>query len=876
MRKYNKKNNAYRGVLKNKNLAGILEAGFNAPVGSTKRKHAQKVFSILKKMQNDGKGGPGPSIPRVNMQLQPRVVDYSQMMVLPPTPPVRVPIGKKAPASYPMYDGKGAAPIGGMTLNLAGSTPSTAGSLVIPKYVPSFTSRLLGSPLTKAIGSNPATAGAVMFGPGFIEDAYMSSQDRVWETNAEPWAATANSTPQTRTYLPKGTTATGMREEAAAAEANKPVVWGLPGSTPKTGTTGPVTLNTSNVPGQSTQTPATSNPYEGMNLQNLSAMLAGGSANPTSNPSTQFPNLVQNAVDQNIGPTLFAYQAMQKGADYLKQLPGMSDLPASALEGGSLSERLKSMDASLRKSYGLDELLNNYADLVKNGGSIQGQMTDYIRGRDEFLNETEGLISDLKRTSMKADMSDPRTQANMQNHMNYLYEMRGRQNKRYVEFLKMSVDEYSARTTAAENLYKMRYDEYARELEYNTNMTTEQYNMMFSGIQELYTTVANAPLFNAQVEQAQAELLATYAKMAGDTSEYNAWTTGNYSDLYKTFSDTNLIDKDGRWTNSINAVYAGQDVKAFIPVMQDAVLKAVTLPDSEGKYPDQRKIQSTIGNALGHIALLLEGGYITSDTYNNAESKLRSIAFQALNTNGIVSDDNIGTYREAIDALDGKVRWGPLPNVKPPTREEFIAKYSNLNKDILSNLFDQMQYYLSEDSSRKASDWVQMKLTARGDLAQGGTPLSDEDLKNNLINNYVNSFQAQSISAAPGFGQTSSAATSGTGTRAQRNNNPLNIKMGGYTANAPGITGIDQIAASDGGNFLIFNSPEAGFNAAKMLLKSDLYSTLTVDQALRKWSGSGYGGTIVPSYSHRIVNSLTDSELDYILNRMATAEGYYA
>ena len=187
-----------------------------------------------------------------------------------------------------------------------------------------------------------------------------------------------------------------------------------------------------------------------------------------------------------------------------------------------------------------------------------------------------------------------------------------------------------------------------------------------------------------------------------------------------------------------------------------------------------------------------------------------------------------------------------------------------------------MQYYLSEDSSRKASDWVQMKLTARGDLAQGGTPLSDEDLKNNLINNYVNSFQAQSISAAPGFGQTSSAATSGTGTRAQRNNNPLNIKMGGYTANAPGITGIDQIAASDGGNFLIFNSPEAGFNAAKMLLKSDLYSTLTVDQALRKWSGSGYGGTIVPSYSHRIVNSLTDSELDYILNRMATAEGYYA
>lgn len=112
------------------------------------------------------------------------------------------------------------------------------------------------------------------------------------------------------------------------------------------------------------------------------------------------------------------------------------------------------------------------------------------------------------------------------------------------------------------------------------------------------------------------------------------------------------------------------------------------------------------------------------------------------------------------------------------------------------------------------------------------------------------------------------------GTRANRNNNPLNIKASQYTMSYSGISGLDPSPADDGGQFLRFNSIEDGFNAAKRLITTEGYLGLTVDQALKRWSNNGYGGEIVPYLKNKVVGQLSPKELEQLVIRMADHEGF--
>lgn len=112
--------------------------------------------------------------------------------------------------------------------------------------------------------------------------------------------------------------------------------------------------------------------------------------------------------------------------------------------------------------------------------------------------------------------------------------------------------------------------------------------------------------------------------------------------------------------------------------------------------------------------------------------------------------------------------------------------------------------------------------------------------------------------------------------RPQRNNNPLNIKASKFTSNFEGVQGTDPTPASDGGRFLVFNSPESGFNAAKRLLQAPSYSQLSVDSALKRWSNNGYGVEIAPQFANKKINQLSAPELDILIKMMAQREGYYA
>ncbi len=117
--------------------------------------------------------------------------------------------------------------------------------------------------------------------------------------------------------------------------------------------------------------------------------------------------------------------------------------------------------------------------------------------------------------------------------------------------------------------------------------------------------------------------------------------------------------------------------------------------------------------------------------------------------------------------------------------------------------------------------------------------------------------------AAPGMPQAS-----------ERNNNPLNLKVGNGTKKyiVQGIA-TEGSEATDGGKFLKFNSPEEGLKAAKEWLTSGPYQGLTVHQAMLKWSNKGYGGNIAPQIADKKIASLTPQEQDLLIQRMLKAEG---
>lgn len=115
-------------------------------------------------------------------------------------------------------------------------------------------------------------------------------------------------------------------------------------------------------------------------------------------------------------------------------------------------------------------------------------------------------------------------------------------------------------------------------------------------------------------------------------------------------------------------------------------------------------------------------------------------------------------------------------------------------------------------------------------------------------------------------------------TRANRNNNPGNIKVSNYSKNFAGVIGVESDPAADGGNFLIFDSPQSGINAVGRLLREGkAYQGVTAEQAIKRYNGNGgYGAADVGLDPNRnFQEQIKDSNvLIAVATAIAKAEGF--
>lgn len=102
-------------------------------------------------------------------------------------------------------------------------------------------------------------------------------------------------------------------------------------------------------------------------------------------------------------------------------------------------------------------------------------------------------------------------------------------------------------------------------------------------------------------------------------------------------------------------------------------------------------------------------------------------------------------------------------------------------------------------------------------------------------------------------------------TRADRNNNPGNIKYGKF-AKKYGAT-------KDKDGFAVFPSREKGLSAMQNLLKSPSYENLTVQQAIKKWTGGDPYKYSLGPLTGRKVSDLSADQFNDVINTMVRGEG---
>lgn len=124
----------------------------------------------------------------------------------------------------------------------------------------------------------------------------------------------------------------------------------------------------------------------------------------------------------------------------------------------------------------------------------------------------------------------------------------------------------------------------------------------------------------------------------------------------------------------------------------------------------------------------------------------------------------------------------------------------------------------------------------------------------------------------------SSNETTG-GNLGQQLNNPGNIKSNQETGKAYIKAGLAEDSgrkAKDGGTFLKFKTPEAGWSAMYDALRGSFTSD-TVDERMNRWSNKGYGaaGLGLGSIANKKMKDLSDDEMKTLMYKMATREGYY-
>jgi len=688
----------FNSMLKNPNLSRVLDDAINSPIGSTKRQKAKSILSVIKKTnpnkvylapEKDGKGGPGsfsytPTLPTSN-------TSYGL------TPTTFNP--KPAPAAQPgdnIFSGafNELKSIGGDIGSWWNSIPT---STTIFPAAPNLKTNI--SNLGKVNSSVSDLAGLIS---GSIKNSALQTNEGNQSNLSSIYPNLSKGSPSSTITGPIMSKAPVTTPAAQSSIPNSKPIVGIGSTSTNNGTTtektvtkpdGTVTKSTTSSPAKNieTSTPSEENTGES-NISDIgystsaktSSSVSGikntgpkdpGLSEAKSSVSTgdiSLSDVQQNAqyyIDNNLGAEMYSQDMMKE------------------LQGKTLPEQLTDLQSTLKEEYGLSELLAKKNKLSEATPNAVQDMTDYVKGRDQFISKINGLLDKTNDKAASIDMLNPDNANMINSYKQYLTVLKGRQNQQYGTYINKSIDQFNNDIKNIDTQYQNAVDMYNSAYTNEAGITSDNYNNTKKALEEMYNAMVDGPLKLTQLQEAKERLYKLQTDNAGGAVDL----VDPYKDISKYKDD--IVDKDGNIYDDLdltglineNAGVRGFDVKGVIKGYQDGIRSTMANLGASGNISDLYKNSDKYTKQLLAVK---DDQNINPDGFIN--TSLKGAGDLAITKAGEgVNNYILNNYKDIKSAI-GKMEGGTKI-------DDITKKYSNIDKTLLNNIYDYYSFAKSAD-----------------------------------------------------------------------------------------------------------------------------------------------------------------------------------
>ena len=656
-------------MMGNRKMAKMLRDSINAPVGSTSRARAQRVFNIMHKLRanRDGAGGPGYSYTPSNPMPQNVPVNDNtprNMVIFPSFPNLRVSLDGKGGPGFSSYVPTLSSPpilsnpLAGKERDVNVSVPSLTDlwgkfsgaynrasqqSLLPPREDSTMAGRLFGDTQFQNI-------------KGFTLPSFSRTQT--------PSGAEAPS--------PVGGTQTTMGSTPGYMMAGRPTVSGpfttAPQATPEISKVSmPGTEGPQYTPQTGVGTRDGDYVYTAQGWQHQPAPGGGDTGGGTGGGDTPTREMtgVEKAVAAGLGPTGYAREEMAR--------QGVK----------TLGEQFDENEVSIWDKYNIPGLTTNYRVLEYIGSRLPEVLKGYIRDNDVFLNQVDQQINGFIKDIRGQDLSNPVNQAETQSYLGYLYTLRGERNQRYIDYVNSAVDKFSDDLKFAYNVRQDAVASAEKALERADTLTSYEYQEHMTALKEQYEAVKNAPLLELQKKGLEMDILYKQAQISKTVGEYGS--VASYFEVYPEFQKANILGvvkgyaypgagDFSRELSDLIEMYPEKGANNLAKYYTDAVLNTLAHPDGTeiegdrlvGFYEKKRLADEAIAG-FQYLAENSDVGSVAWEAFNSSaaligEALSRQTATSLSKYSSMILDATKGLTGER------KVLWD-----KNVTEEDFKA-----------------------------------------------------------------------------------------------------------------------------------------------------------------------------------------------------------
>jgi hypothetical protein len=407
-----------------------------------------------------------------------------------------------------------------------------------------------------------------------------------------------------------------------------------------------------------------------------------------------------------------------------EKLAKFLDVPEETLkffpQNGMLQSHLLDIRDLVEDQYRLNDFLDLIVNRTLAGASIESNLQAWVRGKDEYLTKVDKLLFDTEERMANMDLSNPGVRTKMENYVNYLTMMKGRQNQRYIDYVQMSVDKHSADLDRLTALYELNHDKARKAFEKIEVMTTEAYENVKSLLDDVYDTAAKKEETAYNIAKMENDLIIQGQTIAMNNIKIEGLDVGiaggerseghDMQEMYRLLNYDSETDNIPSLSNPLRVYTAaltsdkvnGKETLKSYYAMSSKHIASEIRSKNFGVIRDYAGIQMELIDNMDNATLdedkILIGGM--REEFNKAALSGISMGINNLFENNPELAVNIGEAAKDLTGIG-------LDNLKAGTdaksKAGFIDKYSSeLGAQIAEMLFD--HYAIQRDKGIEARD----------------------------------------------------------------------------------------------------------------------------------------------------------------------------